>query len=125
MDIKGKITIFPELKERETEKGVESFIAVRGTISTTKKDSGEYINKSVTIRFAGSNFPAEKVNKLSPEKCYKLDVEEGFLSVEEFPVARGTRRELVFVVLKGKLSDPKVVERPVVEEKATDEDLPF
>ena len=125
MEIKGKITIFPELKEKENDKGQsESFIVCRGTISS-KSESGAYVNKSVSVVFAGSNFPREKVNKLNPEMCYKLDIEEGFLGVKEITNSSGTRRELEIVVLKAKLSDPKVVERPVVEDKASNDDLPF
>ena len=119
MEVKGKITIFPELKENKNEKGeVENFIAVRGTISS-KNTSGAYVNKSVGIKFAGSNFPKDKVNKLSPEKCYQLDVEEGFLSVVEL---KNGKRDLEIVVLRGKLSNPKVVER---KEQVSSDDLPF
>ena len=121
MEVKGKITIFPELKEVKNDKGeVESFIACRGTIST-KSEAGEYLNKSVNIRFAGSNFPKDKVNKLNPEKCYKLEIEEGFLSVQQLK----DRKDLEIVVLKGKLSDPKLVNRVAPEEKPADPDLPF
>ena len=125
MELKGKITIFPDMKERELEDGkVEQFIVCRGTISS-KNEYGNYVNKSVSVKFAGKNFPKDKVNKLNPEKCYKLDILEGFLGVNEIISAHGTRRELEIVVLSGKLSDPKVVERPVPEEKPVDDDLPF
>lgn len=125
MDIKGKITIFPELKERENEKGeLEKFIVCRGTLSSGNKKDG-YVNKSVGVVFAGSNFPREKVNKLNPDCCYKLEIEEGFLGVREITSPSGSRKEIELVVLKGKLSDKKEVERPVVEEKPADDDLPF
>ena len=124
MEIRGQITIFPEKKTRELENGeIEEFIAVRGTISS-KNEAGEYINKSVNVKFAGKDLTKEKVNKLDPEKCYKCDVQEGFISVNEFKTAKGSRRELEFVVLKAKLSDPKVVERKPVE-APVDSDLPF
>ena len=123
MELKGKITIFPELKERENDKGEkESFIVCRGTISS-KKENG-YVNKSVNVNFAGDNFPAEKINKLDPEKCYSLEIEKGFLAVREFETAVATRRELEIVVLEGKLTGSKVVERPV-KESAPAGDLPF
>lgn len=125
MDLKGKITIFPEVKERELEDGkVESFIACRGTISS-KNEKGGYINKSVNVKFSGKEFPKEAVNKLSPEECYSLDVEEGFLSVSEFETSKGTRRELEIVVLKGKLLDHKVVQRKEPEVKEGKDGLPF
>ena len=125
MELKGKITIFPEMKEKENDKGeVESFIVCRGTISS-KNESGAYVNKSVNVRFAGDKFPKEKVNRLDPEKCYSLELEKGFLAVSEITNSHGTRRELEIVVLEGKLTGSKVVERPVVEEKPADSDLPF
>ena len=119
MELKGKIKVFPELKTGKNDKGEEeSFIAVRGTISTKAKEGEGYLNKSVSIRLAGSNFPKEKVNKLNPEKSYDLEIEEGFLSV----IQLRDRRELEIVVLKGKFSNPKVVNRTA---PAKDEDIPF
>ena len=120
MELKGKIKVFPELKTGKNEKGEEeSFIVCRGTISSKGKEGEGYLNKSVSLRFAGSNFPKDKVNKLNPEKCYDLEIEEGFLSVVQLK----DRRELEIVVLKGKVSNPKIVNRP--EAPAKDEDIPF
>ena len=122
MDIKGKITIFPEVKERKTEEGkTESFISCRGTISS-KNDKGVYVNKSLNVRFSGKEFSKENVNKLSPEECYTLEVEEGFLSVIEFESSHGPRKEVEIVVLKGKLLDHKVVHR---KEESSKDNLPF
>ena len=124
MELKGKITIFPELKEKENDKGEsESFIVCRGTISS--KDGEKYINKSVNVVFGGKNFPKEKVNKLDPNKCYSLEITDGFLGVREISSPKGTRRELEIIVLDGKLTGSKEVERPVVEEKPVDGNLPF
>lgn len=124
MELKGKITIFPELKERENENGEKiPYILCRGTISS-KSENG-YINKSVVVNFAGDNFPADKVNQLDPEKCYSLEIEKGFLAVREFETAVATRRELEIVVLAGKLTGSKKVERPAKEEKVSSGDLPF
>lgn len=123
MEIKGKIKIFPELKERENDKGeMESRIVVKGTISSKGKEEGSYINKSVVVRLAGKNFPEDKINKLDPEKCYSLDVYEGFLAVEAYQYKGGERRDLVLVVLDGKLLDSKPVER---KEAPVDSELPF
>ena len=124
MELKGKITIFPELKERENDKGeVESFIVCRGTISSKKEDG--YVNKSVNVNFAGSNFPADKVNKLDPEKCYSLEIEKGFLAVREFQNSVGYHRELEIVVLEGKLTGFKPVERQAKPANPENSDLPF
>ena len=125
MELKGKITIFPELKEKENDKGeVDSFIVCRGTISS-KNEAGNYINKSVNVRFVGEKFPKDKINKLDPEKCYSLEIEKGFIGVSEITNSHGTRRELEVVVLEGKLTGSKVVERPVKEEPPAQDDLPF
>ena len=123
MEIKGTIRIFPEVKERENDKGEkESYIVIKGTISS-KKDEKSYINKSVKVRLAGKNFPSEKVNKLNPDECYTLDVYAGFLGVESFTSKGQEKREVVLVVTEGKLLD----HRPVIrkEAPAVDSDLPF
>lgn len=120
MDIKGKITLFPERKEGKNAEGKEeSFIVIKGTISTKKQNGEGYLNKSVSIRLTGTNFPKEKVNQLDPAKCYDMEVEEGFISVKEVK----DRRELELVVLKGKLSNPREVKK--VEASKPSADLPF
>ena len=122
MEIKGKIKIFPEVKERKNESGeVETYILCKGTISS-KGESG-YVNKSVLVRFAGKQFPAEKVNKLNPDECYTLDIENGFIAVEKYVSHNQEKRDLVLVVLEGRLLD----HRPVVRKEAPtiDNDLPF
>ena len=119
MELKGKIKLFPEVKVGKNEKGEdESYIACRGTISSKAKEGEAYLNKSVSVRLVGSNFPKDKVNKLNPEKCYDLEIEEGFLSVVQLK----ERRELEIVVLKGKISNPKAVNRPA---PTADADIPF
>lgn len=117
MEIKGKITIFPEAKEVEG----KTKIFCRGTLSS-KGEDGKYINKSVSIRFAGKQFPEEKVNQLKTEECYSLEIEEGFLAVDSFVINGKERRELSIVVLSGKLKGHKPVAK---REEVVDEDLPF
>ena len=126
MELKGKITIFPELKDKEMEDGtIKQSIFCRGTISS-KNQAGDYVNKSVNVRFAGKEFPEEKINKLSPEEYYILDIKEGFLAVNAYESSkRGLVRELEIVVLAGKLVDHGKVERKPVEEAPVDDGLPF
>lgn len=125
MELKGKITIFPETKKGKNDKGeAVKFIVCRGTISS-KNESGEYVNKSVSVKFAGSNFPKDKVNKLNPEKCYQLEIEEGFLGVTERVTSTGTKKDLEIVVLKGKLANSKDVKRPEAPAETKNDDLPF
>lgn len=122
MDIKGKITLFPERKEGKNAEGKEeSYIVIKGTISTKKQNGEGYLNKSVFIRLTGTNFPKEKVNQLDPAKCYDMEVEEGFLSVRVVKDSMHDRKELELVVLKGKLSNP----RDVKKVEAPSANLPF
>lgn len=126
MEIKGKITIFPEARKIKLENGEEkTLIICKGTISN-KTEDGKYLNKSVLVKLASTKFPEEKVNLLKPEECYELNVESGFLSVESFKGKDGKeRRDLSIVVLEGKLTGHKPVQKRPVEEQVIDEDLPF
>lgn len=108
MEIKGKIVIFPEKKHNE--KG--DFIICKGTISSKDKD-GNYLNKSVEVKFDKERFPREKVNALDPTKCYQLEVEKGYLVVDGYKNTEG--KPVTFINLfveEGRLSgEPKVVNR--------------
>ena len=125
MEIKGKITIFPERREITTEDGSKKeVVVVRGTISN--KGEGEtYKNKSVLVKFAGKNFPEEKINQLKCEECYSLEIEKGFLGVEIYDTKYGERRDISLVVLEGRLTGHKEVVRKEKEVAPVDSDLPF
>ena len=82
MEIKGKITIFPE--KRKNENG--EFIVCKGTISSKDQD-GKYLNKSVEVKFDKDHFPRAKVNTLNPDYCYQLEVEKGYLVVDGYTMA--------------------------------------
>lgn len=125
MDIKGKITIFPERREITLEDGSKKeVVLVRGTISN--KGEGEtYRNKSVLVKFAGKQFPEEKINLLKTDECYSLEVEKGFLGVEIYDTNRGEKRDISLVVLEGRLTGHKPVERKEIAVAPVDKDLPF
>ena len=115
MEIKGKITIFPE--QRENERG--KFIIVKGTLSSKTQD-GKYINKSVEVKFDKEKFPREKVNSLDPTKCYQLEVSAGYLIVDGYEKEGKMITSINLFVSEGKLvGEPKEVNRV---EKAN---LPF
>lgn len=125
MDIKGKITIFPERREITLEDGnKKEVLVIRGTISN--KGEGEtYKNKSVLVKFAGKQFPEEKLNQLKTDECYSLEIEKGFLGVEIYDTKYGEKRDLSLVVLEGRLTGHKVVERKEKPVAPVDNDLPF
>ena len=123
MDVKGKITIFPRkvaVKNEDGSEGVKVYCS--GSIST-KKDDGTYLNKSVDVSFSSKAFPEEKLAKLDEEKCYTLDIEEGFLKVNERLVKGTTISEIGIMVTKGRLLDSKKVEKK--EKPVADNNLPF
>ena len=119
MEIKGKITIFPE----SVKVGEETKIITRGTISS-KDQEGNYVNKSVKVKLSGDKFPQEKINKLSVDECYELEVQAGFLGVESWKKGDEDRREVCLVVTAGKLLGHKPVNRKTPEEQV-DANLPF
>lgn len=123
MDIRGKITIFPERRKITLEDGSEQeVLTIKGTISN--KEGEVYKNKSVLVKFSGKHFPKEKLEQLKETECYSLDIEKGFLGVEIYDSKAGTRRDLSLVVLEGKLLGHKPVEKKDFS-KPVDDDLPF
>lgn len=124
MEIKGKITIFPEHVTFEENGEQKERVIIRSTISS-KTEKGDYINKSVAVKLAEKAFPKEKVNMLKDNECYQLEVESGFLGVDMYTNKKGEiRRDLVLVVTGGKLVGHKKYEKKIVTE-VVDEDLPF
>ena len=118
MEIKGKITIFPEKKSNER----GEFIVVKGTISSKTQD-GKYINKSVDVKFDKEKFPREKINALDPNKCYQLEVTSGYLVVDGYEKEGKMITSINLFVTNGKLvGEPKEVNRAAEQ---TNPDLPF
>ena len=116
MEIKGKITIFPEKKHNE--KG--DFIVCKGTISSKDQD-GKYLNKSVEVKFDKERFPREKVNALNPEMCYQLEVTSGYLVVDGY---EKDGKQITFINLY--VSDGKLVGEPKPVNRAeANPNLPF
>ena len=127
MEIKGKITIFPERRQITLEDGTQKeIIQVKGTISNKVSGEDVYKNKSVLVKFSGKQFPEEKINQLKDTECYSLEVEKGFLGVEIYDTRHGERRDLSLIVLEGKLTGHKPVEKkPTTFNAPVDSDLPF
>ena len=120
MEIKGKITIFPE---RKTGKNGE-FIICKGTISSKDKEKDVYYNKSVEVKFDKDRFPKEKLNALDPSKCYQLEVSNGYLVVDGYMKEGKLITSINLFVSEGKLvGTPKEVNRS--EKEQANPDLPF
>lgn len=113
MDIKGKITLF--IDEKTNEKG-EVFRRYSTSLSSKDKD-GNYLNKTVDVKLAGKNFPAEKVAKMDASKYYRLDVNEGFISVKKGKDEK-TYLELI-------ITDAKCLGTGVKTVKVVQDSLPF
>lgn len=119
MNVKGKLTFFPEVKENKDGK----FIVCRTTISSKNEDES-YLNMSVEVRFSKEVAPKEKLAKLDTEKCYQFDCEEGFLTCDSYKNKDGKEvRFLVIFITKGKITGSKSVNRPAKE--VNNDDLPF
>lgn len=115
MEIKGKITIFPE--KRKNERG--EFVICKGTLSSKIQD-GKYINKSVEVKFDKEKFPREKINALDTTKCYQLEISSGYLVVDGYEKEGKMITSINLYVLEGKLvGEPKEVNR------AEKSNLPF
>ena len=124
MDVKGKITIFPRKVAIKNEDGSETIrVYCSGSIST-KIDDEKYLSKSVDVSFSSKAFPEEKLLKLDEEKCYTLEIEDGFLKVNERLIKGQSVKEIGIMVTKGKLIDSKKVERKEKIDE-TNDDLPF
>ena len=122
MNIDGKINLFAT-KRNVTIDGKEVTKTDLSTTISTKAEDGSYINKKVNVRLVGKDFGEEKIAKLEENKCYAFDVYEGFLGVHAWKNSRGDdKRELEFIVTKGKLLSVKEVVRKEVE---VDSNLPF
>lgn len=120
MDVKGKITIFPKKIKVEE----ETRVVFNGTISTKVKEENDEerrVNKSVEVRFSSKKFPEEKLLQLDEEKCYTLQIDNGFLGVKE--VKDG--REIYIMVTDGTLLDSKKVEKKEKVFAPKSDDLPF
>lgn len=116
MEVVGKITIFPRVREVKGEK----VCFVDGTISS--KEGETYLNKKVEVRFNKEKFPQEKLLQLDTESCYNLEIEKGWLGVEKWTRKDNTEaRELYIYVESGKLTGSKKVERPLPDKDG----LPF
>lgn len=118
MTITGLVKLFVETKQGKENTTFQSFST---SVSTKIKDTEDYINKSLEVRFSTENFKASDLRKLKDEKVYDLEVEEGWLSVRSYKNADDVEVKVLYLfVNKGTLKGAKDKKQPKV-----DKDLPF
>lgn len=116
MKVSEKVILFVEDKKGKENQPFKTFST---TISSKRGD--DYINKSLEVRFNTDNIPTEKLNKLSADKCYNLEVEDGWLGVREYEVENGDKRKVLYLYIdKATIKDAKTINRP-----SKNNDLPF
>ena len=72
MKVSEKVILFVQDKKGKENQPFKTFST---TISSKRNE--EYINKTLEVRFNTENIPLEKLNKLSSDRCYTLEVEDG------------------------------------------------
>ena len=116
MKVSEKVILFVQDKKGKENVPFKTFST---NVSTKKED--KYLNKSLEVRFNTENIPQEKLNKLSSDFCYTLEVEDGWLGVREYEVENGdTRRVLYLYIDKATIKDKKEINK-----SQKNDDLPF
>ncbi len=116
MEISGKLVLFVQDKKGKENQPFKTFST---TISTRKED--KYLNMSIEVRFNTENIPLEKLNKLSSDKCYILEVEEAWHGVRQYQNDNGDTKNVMYIyVNKASVKDSKPIAK-----KEENNDLPF
>ncbi len=117
MKVSERLVLFVQDKKGKENRPFKTF----STTISSKKEDGIYINKSMEVRFNTENIPLEKLNKLSQDKCYTLEVEEGWLGVREYQTENEETRKVIYVFVdKATVKDSKPINK--TQENS---DLPF
>lgn len=117
MLISGKLLVFVEDKKGKENKPFKTF----STSISNKNLDGSYINKSLEVRFNTENIPQEKLNKMTSDKCYTLEVEEGWLSVRAYKNEADEERKVFYIYV----DKATVKEAKPITKKEANSDLPF
>ena len=116
MKVSERVILFVEDKKGKENQPFKTFST---TISTKRND--KYINKSLEVRFNTEKIPLEKLNKLSADKCYTLEVEDGWLGVREYQNELGESKKVFYLYIdKATIKDSKVITKA-----SKNDDLPF
>lgn len=121
MLVSGKIYIFPE-EIRKLGDGSE--MRNINTSISTKQEDGSYINMTLEVKFNKEKIPMSKLLKLDVNKCYELEILDGWLSVRKYTNQNGDERRVLYIFCNdGKLTGSKEIQKKPKEEKPSD--LPF
>ena len=117
MEISGKLILFVQDK-----KGKENipFKTFSTTISSKQLD-GEYLNKSMEVRFNTENIPQEALNQLQSSKYYTLDVEEGWHGVRAYKNDNDEEIRVLYIYV----NKATVKEAKLIQSSSKNNDFPF
>ena len=117
MKVSERLVLFVQDKKGKENRPFKIF----STTISSKREDGSYINKTMEVRFNTENIPQEKLNKLSQDKCYTLEVEEGWLGVREYKTENEDMRKVFYIFVdKASVKDSKPIQK--TQENS---DLPF
>ena len=110
MKISGLTTLFVEKRQ-----GNNFF----STTISRKAEDGTYKNCSMDVRFSKEKFPQESLDKLEETKAYKLNIQDGFLSVRTYKDKEGKEKRVIYIQVEdGKLEGSQDIQKK-------NNDLPF
>ena len=118
MQISGKLLVFVEDKKGKENKPFKTF----STSISNKNADGSYLNKSLEVRFNTENIPQKSLDKMTSDKCYTLEVEDGWLSVRAYKNDQDEERKVFYLYVdKATVKEAK----PVSKKTDSSNDLPF
>lgn len=95
MQISGKLMLFIEDKKGKENKPFKTF----STTISNKNADGSYLNKSLEVRFNTENIKQESLNQLRSDRCYTLEVEDGWLSVRSYKTENEEERKVFYIYI--------------------------
>ena len=95
MQISGKVILFVEEKKGKENKPFKTF----STTISNKNADGSYLNKSLEVRFNTENIKQESLNQLRSDRCYTLEVEDGWLSVRSYVNEAEEERKVFYLYI--------------------------
>ena len=117
MQISGKLNLFVQDKKGKENKPFKTF----STTVSSQDLEGKYINKTIEVRFNTENIPLEKLNKLSANKMWILEIEEGWHGVRSYKNDNDEEIKVLYIyVNKATVKDSKDIQA-----KEENNDLPF
>ena len=124
MKISEKVIVFVTSKDREGKtlktkdgKPFKKF----STNFSSKNDDGTYTNKSMEVRFNRENIPESATKKMTDNKCYVLDVKNGWIGVRSYKNEENEERKVFYLWI----DEASVTEAKEIQQSSKNGDLPF